>query len=288
MLLRKARAMQLNLIELYEGVNPSTRNIVRTLSFNLETPETEMGVQVRSFLSVNLDQQLTWKNAEEGFKFWRDILEAHGVFVFKDAFQVESFSGFCLYDKQFPVIYVNNSKPATRQIFTLFRELAHLLFKTGGIDIRLDDYIDYLDGDDRLIEVLCNGFAGEFLVPSEDFDNRIVGSSIDESSIQELADIYCVSREVILRKCFDRQLIDQTYYNNRVNAWAQQGDGEKGSGGNYYFNQRVYLGTNYIEKAFARYNQNQISVERLADYLGVKVKNIDGMESLLYRKESAV
>ena len=42
----------------------------------------------------------------------------------------------------FSDIYVNNSAAKTRQIFTLFRELGHLLFHTSGIDPLDDQYVE--------------------------------------------------------------------------------------------------------------------------------------------------
>ncbi len=36
--------------------------------------------------------------------------------------------------------------------------------------IAIEDYIDFLKGDERKIEILCNRFAGQFLVPNSDFD----------------------------------------------------------------------------------------------------------------------
>ncbi len=291
MLLRKASAFQLNLYELYENVNPATKPIVQDLSFATNVSAVDMATTVRSYLSVTIEQQSLLNNTDKALKFWRTKLEAHGIFVFKDAFHADQFSGFCLYDEFFPVIYVNNSKPFTRQIFTLFHELAHLLFKTGGIDTHIDDYIDYLEGDSKKIEILCNKFAGEFLVPTEDFNLRLKNALIDESKIEELARFYHVSREVILRKAFDNKLIDQKYYDEKVFSWkresAANNSSSKGSGGNYYLTQGVYLGGKYIEKAFSSYYQQRITSERLADYLGVKVKNLSGMESLLYSKDNA-
>jgi Zn-dependent peptidase ImmA (M78 family) len=221
---------------------------------------------------------------DEAFKNWRKILEEHGVFVFKEAFKSDTFSGFCLYDKQFPVIYVNNSKSSSRQIFTLFHELAHLLFGTGGVDTQLEDYIYYLKGDDKAIEVLCNRFGGEFLVPDADFNHQIKGVSISDELIQRLANRYSVSREVILRKFLNRRAVDQRYYEEKVAQWAKKSKTKAGAGGDYYLTKGAYLGEHYLETAFSRYYQRRISIEQLADYLGVKVKNVTGMESLLFDK----
>lgn len=284
LLIRQARAMQINLAELNDNVNPAPRQIIRDLKLNPNISVAEMATEIRMYLNVDLPTQLRWRNVDEAFKNWRKILEEHGVFVFKDTFKSDAFSGFCLYDKQFPVIYVNNSKSFSRQIFTLFHELAHLLFGTGGVDTRLEDYIYYLQGDDKAIEVLCNRFGGEFLVPDVDFNQQIKGASISDVLIQMLANRYSVSREVILRKFLNLRAVDQRYYEEKVAQWAKESKKKAGAGGDYYLTKGAYLGEHYLETAFSRYYQRRISIEQLADYLGVKVKNVTGMAALLFDK----
>lgn len=286
-LLRKAQAYQHNVYELYDGVNPAEKQITKELSFDLSTSVADMGKQVREYLSVTLEEQSSFGNSEKAFKEWRKILEDLGVFVFKDAFKEDEFSGFCLYDNKFPIIYVNNSKSFNRQIFTLFHELAHLLFKTGGVDTHIDDYIDYIQGDDKQIEIICNSFAGEFLVPSGHFYNVADALPVDEESLSLLANNYNVSREVILRKFLDQGRIDSEFYYNKVNSWKKAPTASKSDGGNYYFTKGAYLGSKYIEKVFSQYYQDRITTERLADYLDIKVKSIPGVESLLYKSETS-
>ena len=283
-LIKQGRAMQLNLAELYGKVNPTPRQIIRNLKFQPNVSLTEMARKVRDFLNISLDDQFDWKNLDEAFKAWRNVLYENGIFVFKEAFKSDAFSGFCLYGEQYPIIYVNNSKSESRQIFTLFHELSHLLFGTGGVDTRLEDYIHFLEGEEKAIEVLCNRFGGEFLVPDYDFNERIMRIDVNDYSIQQLANRYCVSREVILRKFLDRKVIDGTYYDEKVEEWTRKSKGKAKSGGDYYRNMGVYLGEHYLEKAFRTYYQKRISAEQLADYLGVKAKNVTGMESLLIPK----
>ena len=288
LLLRKAQSFQLNLYELYDEVNPASDKITQDLTFTLSTPIPEMGKIVREYLSITLEEQSAFGGSENAFKVWREKLEKQGLFIFKDAFKQDNFSGFCLYDDDFPVIYVNNSKPFTRQIFTLFHELAHLLFRTGGVDTNIEDYIDYLEGEDHQIEIICNRFAGEFLVPTDDFYQKTYNISVDDDNISNLARYYHVSREVILRKFLDNNVIHSNFYQEKVRSWAENNNTSSSSdGGNYYFTKGAYLGSKYIEKAFSQYYTNRISSERLADYLGVKVKNITGMESLLYGVNSS-
>ena len=291
-LLRKARVLQLNLAELYGGVNPAKRRILHDLDFAPSVAAADMAEQVRTHLGVELAQQQAWKNTEDALKHWRDVLEECGVFVFKDTFNPPSrvstdgspFSGFCLYDPNFPIIYVNNNNAKSRQIFTLFHELAHLLMHTGGIDTRQDNYIARMTGDNRSVEVLCNLFAAEFLVPSHDFGARLAGVSIDDRAIEHWARLYCVSRETILRRLLDQGRVRQQDYEQKVQQWLMEQTGSEGAGGNYYLTKGAYLGERYIEIVFSHYHQGRISVDQVADYLDVRTKNVPRMEEWLFKQ----
>lgn len=284
LLLRQAKAMQINIEELNGGDNPAERQLVRDLRFAPDTSVTELSEIVRKFLGIELSEQLKWRSSEEAFKMWRNVLENHGVFVFKNAFKEEVISGFCLYDNRFPLIYVNNSKAATHKIFTLFHEIYHLLSGVGGIDTPDETYFRALVGNNKQIEIMCNRFAAVFLVPEADFNQRIAQMPINEDSIRALADQYCVSREVILRRLLDKQLVTQRIYEQMVRRWGKEAKGGTEGGGNYYLTQGAYLGERYLELAFSRLYQNKITRDQLADYLGVKAKNIPGMEALLFPK----
>lgn len=291
-LLRKARVLQLNLAELYGGVNPAKRRILHDLDFSPSVAAANMAEQVRTYLGIELAQQQAWKNTEDALKHWRDVLEECGVFVFKDTFNPprristdgSPFSGFCLYDPDFPIIYVNNNNAKSRQIFTLFHELAHLLMHTGGIDTRQDNYIARMTGDNRRVEVLCNLFAAEFLVPSHDFEVRLAGVSIDDRAIEYWARLYCVSRETILRRLLDQGRVRQQDYEQKVQQWSMEQTGSGGAGGNYYLTKGAYLGERYIEIVFSHYHQGRISVEQAADYLDVRTKNFSRMEEWLFNQ----
>ena len=108
-LLRKAKAFQISLAELSDGKNPADRLITRDLSFPANVPVTDMASRVRNYLGITLEQQMGWESEDKALENWRYRLNDVGVFVFKDAFQEENYSGFCLYDDEFPIIYANNS-----------------------------------------------------------------------------------------------------------------------------------------------------------------------------------
>jgi Zn-dependent peptidase ImmA (M78 family) len=243
-----------------------------------------MAERVRNYLGVSLEQQSAWRDTEDALKQWRDALYRVGIFVFKDAFREESFSGFSLYDDVFPIIYVNNSQATTRQIFTLFHELGHLLFHTSGIDPLDDQYVEHLPERPQHIEVLCNRFAAQFLVPEKAFHEAFAGQPATERTAEILALRFHVSREFIFRKFLDRGLITQDDYTRGAKRWAaQRQQGGESSGGNPYWSKLAYLGRDYVALAFSQYHQNRIDEAQLGEYLDMKPKNLGTLEEYFVR-----
>ncbi|CAN5126528.1 XRE family transcriptional regulator [soil metagenome] len=282
LLLRKAKAFQINLMELTGGNNTSKRVITRDIAFDTNTNLREMAEQVRAYLGISIEDQRSWADEEVALKNWRGALFGAGIYVFKDAFKVAEFSGFCLYDEVFPIIYVNNSSAKTRQIFTLFHELAHLLFRTSGIDTIHDEYVHHIAGEAQRVEILCNRFAAEFLLPEEIFVEAMQGMPRTEKSAERLAAIFHVSREFIFRRFLDRDWISQRAYSEAAAKWADQRRGS-GSGGDYYWTKLAYLGHDYVALALSQYRQNRIDERQLADYLETKPKNLSGIEDYFAR-----
>ncbi|NOX81617.1 MAG: ImmA/IrrE family metallo-endopeptidase [Alphaproteobacteria bacterium] len=270
LLLRKARAFQMSLAELTNGHNPAGRIITRDLAFDAKGSVSAMAKKAREYIGISLEEQMSWGDPDIALKHWRRALLDVGVYVFKDKFRQEDYSGFSLYDDEFPIIYVNNTTAKTRQAFTLFHELAHLIFHTSGIDTLTDDYINTLPKDNKQIEIACNRFAARFLVPEDAFQNAFSGSAPSAETAEELADLFNVSREFIFRKFLDQGLISQTVYKAAAKRWADQK--KTGTGGDWYRNTIAYLGQEYIDLAFSQYHQNRIDESQLADYLDVKPK----------------
>ncbi len=283
-LLRKASALQINLSELCQGQNPAERLITRDLEFPVDISLEVMAHEVREYIGISLEEQCSWGTDDDALKNWRQALLDIGVFVFKDAFRVPEYSGFCLYDEIFPIIYVNNSAAKTRQIFTHFHELAHLLFHTSGIDTIGDEYIPTLPAPARRIEIICNRFAAQFLVPEAAFRDAFAGLDPSEKTAELLAARFHVSREFIYRIFLDRGLIGETAYTEAAARWADQR--QAGGGGDYYWNQIAYLGRGYIELALKHYHQNRIDQNQLAEYLNFKPRNVGTLEEYFSRGET--
>ena len=278
-LLRQAAARQISLMELNMDVNPAEPNIFRELHAQLGDSAAELARQTRTYLGISVEAQASWNSDTEALENWREQVEEKGIFVFKDAFKDDFVDGFCLVHDQFPVIYLNNSRPHVRQIFSIFHELAHLLLGENGITRGIHPVGEQ-------IEVFCNQFAADFLVPSDHLETRLNYSVYNDAAIKELADYFKVSRPVILLKLVNRGDFTADDYRQKTEQWAnaRQAHPQKGTSGDYYNTRAVYLGSRFMELAFSRYHQGRCSIEELADHLNVKVKNLPRLEDCLLRK----
>jgi Zn-dependent peptidase ImmA (M78 family)/transcriptional regulator with XRE-family HTH domain len=277
--IRFAHSLQLSLRELNEGRNPAEQLIFRDITLANGSQVNDYAEQVRAYLGITIETQTAWRSSDLALRTWRNAIEDGGVFVFKHAFKQKEISGFSLLDDEFPVIYLNNSTSKTRQVFSLFHELAHVLFHINGISKFDASYIAQLRQPERRIEIFCNALAAELLMPSADFDAQLREyRSIDERSIERLANRYSVSREVVLRRLLDKGLVSQALYEEKSAEWAAQANERDSSGGNYYATQATYLGERYLKLVLGKHYQGKLTLEQAADYLGVKVKNLVGLE----------
>jgi Zn-dependent peptidase ImmA (M78 family)/transcriptional regulator with XRE-family HTH domain len=278
--LREALGYQESLRELTGGRNPATRLITQDFTVE-EVPSLDaLAAAVREYLGVSLSDQAEWASSEEAFKKWRERIEDAGVFVFKRAFKQKGISGFCLYDQTFPVLMINNSTSHTRQVFSLFHELAHLLYAEGGITLDDTGYISRLTGRNKRIEVACNRFAAELLLPEASFPwSQFKGGNVKQSVVK-VAQRFTVSREVVLRRLLDRGLVAEATYAKWTADWNEEFTRSRAvrSGGNYYATQATYLGHSFLRLALSQLHSGRLSLEEAGHHLGVKARNVARLE----------
>lgn len=276
-LMDKARTMQINLHELNDNKNPASI-VLTKISFNSKDIF-DIASQLRKMFGADLSFQKRINKREVAFEYWRDCFYNLGINVFKDAFRDQTISGFCIYDSEFPVIYINNSFSASRQIFTLFHEAYHLINGTSGVDLINDTDLLHHNFTSKHIETACNRFAGAFLVPNDDFQKTTLRMTPTGENVAKLASLYCVSSEVILRKFLDNNRITPEYYEEKREEFTQEylrykveKKGE--SSGDYYNTQATYKGKRYMELAFTQYYQKRIDIVQLAHYMDMKIPNV--------------
>ncbi len=288
--IRRAHAFQLALKELFGTRNPSEHCIWHELTLSRTRPVVEQAAAVRDCLGITLEEQIGWKDDDFSLKRWRKALEDKGVFIFKESFAQKDISGFCLFDSQFPVVYLNNSTAKTRQIFSLLHELAHLLLSVNGLSKFDQRYIDRLPNEEKQIERFCNAIAAEILIPLADFQQQARQFPADverasEQQFSELAARYGVSREAVLRRFLDQDRVTSAFYEKKAKMWAAQQ--KKGAGGDWYASKNAYLSDRFAKEVVSRHYKNQLSVEQAADMLGIKPKNFAGLEQRILQGVAA-
>ncbi len=283
--LRVARAYQQSLRDLTSGRNPSARRIWQDIHFAAGDDVVACARKLREYLGVDLDRQASWSSTEQAITEWRAAVEAVGVFVFKRSFKQREVSGFCLTDNEFPIVMINNSTPFSRQVFTLFHEVAHILAGMSSITTKDGRFVDRMQGLDQSVEVACNRLAAEVLVPASSFPWDDIDAVNLEASVARVAKRFNVSREVILRRVRDQGLVDSPTYERFASSWGEQAERARGggedSGGNYYNTQGAYLGDAYLRLAFSRYRAGLIDVVDLSQHIGVKARYVSEFEERL-------
>lgn len=280
--IRHAHAYKLALSELFDGKSPSDRCIWKDVRLSRQADIPKQAQAIREYLGISLHNQVGWKDDDSALKQWRKAIENVGVFVFKSSFKQKEISGFCLYDDVFPVIYLNNSTTKTRQIFSLFHELIHLLLGINGISKLDSRYVDYLPQTEKKIEQFCNAITAELLIPLSDFlqqTQRLTGNLEDlpDEVFSVLANRYCVSREAVLRRFLDLRRVTKSFYEKKAQAWLAQKKAGKG-GGDWYSTHSTYLSRRFALEVIGRHYRQQLSLERAADLLGISPKNFAGIE----------
>ncbi len=274
-LMRKARALQLGLFDIF-GSNPAEKKIWKDIRLTRTATVEETAIVIREYLGFDLNNQIHSKDAADLFRYLRNRLEDVGIFTFKDAFKESDYSGFCLYDNEFPIIYVNNSMPANRQLFTLFHELSHILLETSGIDFRSTNIPTKLYSTDYDTEVFCNRLAAEILVPSCSF-LQFENAAFDD--IQDIARYYSVSSVVIARRLLSRGSISQVEYNKIQKEAKEIAEQKKDISAPIYYPKIIsYLGKKYVLETLSKLSRNELSPGEASNYLNVKVTNLNKLQ----------
>lgn len=282
--LEKAKVYQLSLIELY-----GERDSIFMHRDEFPDSVDALCEFFRKKLEFPVAAQKARKSTKVVFEIYREKFYDIGIYVFKDSFRDNAISGLCVKDNRFPVIVINNSMSFARQIFTLFHELYHLISDTSGAEIIRDDFYSMLAENQSTIEHNCDSFANNFLVPLDDFRQELEKAPVDEKRIEDLAQLYSVSREAIMYKLLtlgkitnsDYSQLKETFYGEAIRSQGKK-EGKKG-GGNYYSTKLSYLGNQYTGEVFRQYFSGKISGVKAGEMLQSKVNHLPRLESVFFR-----
>lgn len=292
LIIRKAKHHQLVLKQINDGKNPVKNTIFHEFKLKLSNKSAVTAKRVREFLEINTQLLQTFRNSDEAYKFYRDTIEKSGIFVFQ--YPLKDARGFSLMDKDFPVILLNSSDSPNGRIFSLFHELCHILFNTGGVfrDIITEELLH----DSNKIEVFCNQFASDVLVPTEDLldENLVIDNGNNKTwtdvALQELANRYKVSKEVILRKLLYSGRTTAKFYKEARLRWNEsyrkqkEAKKKKQEGGpSYHVSNLSHLGKNFVSAVLTNYHNGKLSSNQVADFLNIKINRIGEYEQKVFK-----
>lgn len=165
--------------------------------------------RIRELFDIQLDVQYKCTSSRKFYLYLREKIEAAGVFVhcFTDV-PMEKARALAIYDKEMPIIGLNDEDRPPAKSFSMIHELVHIFKRESSLcnDIRS------AHGE----EVFCNAVAGELLVPKSALESTIkikdMSQPYSKQDITYLADRFSVSKEVIIRRLLDTGHIDDTVY----------------------------------------------------------------------------
>lgn len=267
-LIRRSQAYQLDIEELYQVQRTDRRSMLKDLSFRMDTPIHEMATAVRNHLGVSIQDQFQWGNLAEALIEWRSAFFRSGVFVIKDHFPERGFTGFCLYVRSTPVIYVNSNFPYECQVIILFQALANLLLDSRRIAIGRNEYVDRI----------CLNFASEALVPSTEFEQHLGSIQVPEQTASTLASRFHVSPQLIFRRFRDRNLISESTFQSATTKWNSQHRIEQAPDDLCEKAISVF-GRDFVGLALSRHYAGLVSEEQFAGYLDLRARDLEALES---------
>ena len=214
---------------------------------------------------------------------WKRMLEDKNVFIFTTSkysnwskVAPDQFRGLSIYYDTLPIIVINNSDTYKAQSFTLFHELAHLLKKQSVLDEQKEVEIQ---GDE---EKWCDMFAGEVLMPREDFLRKVGTFSHEEplekqiKHIERLAEESQVSSYAFLVRMRHLDVVTQSQYNELVDQlrknYLAYKNKMKGGGisRNIAREALEQYGTIYSKAVAQMYRNQEIGLHKFCKLLGIK------------------
>lgn len=246
---------------------------------------------MRTVFKINLQEQFATASARKFYLYVREAIEAQGIFVhcFTDV-SVDTVRGIAIYDSDMPIIGINDADRYPAKTFSMIHELVHILKRQSSMCNEMFSSFSH-----HKEEVFCNAVAGECLVPAEALstilrNRRIENFTMDD--IASLAQVFSVSKEVIVRRLLDSEKISQTAYEVYVyeiqRLFATERDAQReaakiarAEGRQAGFQKRQeYVAIDKTSSSLCRtlyngYYDEFFSKQDVARYLGMNQKHVD-------------
>jgi Zn-dependent peptidase ImmA (M78 family) len=290
--LRQARLRRDDALELAQALEEPVPAFTHQATAD-EAPEA-VAARVRALLGITLEQQHGFRRTDEALKAWKAAVEAQSTLVFETSrITSEEMRGVSLPADVLPIIILNGGEAHAGRLFTLLHEFTHLLLRQGGVC----DLAPVDDGSpDARIEAFCNAVAGNVLVPADALLAELPhqrNHAWDMAELEILASRFSVSRIVILRRLLTLRRTMEAHYRimdqrlQEENRRLAERKKKESAGGPPPSVMAVRnLGRPYIKLVLTAYSRERIDLSTVSDYLGVKIRHLPRIESLVYGREA--
>lgn len=292
--IRKVQRKRLLALDLLEATGEEVPDFIESAS--LQTNVTDLAEKYRKKFGIERFEESGWTSEYHAFNVWKMAVEALGILVFQASLDsLDEMRGLAIYNKQFPIIMLNTKDSTRGKMFSLLHEFCHLLLRKSGIG-NIDPNWQ-TKGKVNPVEVYCNEFAGQCLLPSESIHWLIGHRSLDKNKIASDASIrafvnrFQASWEVVLRRLLEERYISQSQYKQRrsdfIEAFAKR---PKKKGGNVPIELKAlaYNGEAYTALVLDGYDRQKLTTGDLVDYLGVSYKHLDKIRLSLVKKGKGI
>ena len=277
---RKARALAQSLIEL----NREAGFKISRFQYKALMENKAANVAKHFRKELRLDELREIKNINPALEGYIEKIESLGIAVFQLSLTQDKLRGFSIVDEVLPIIVIKRGgEPPTAKIFSLFHEFGHIILNEGGL-------CDLSENTKQEIEMWCNAFAAELLIPSSELmQTEIVSGYKSNGKVWSKADLinlgnyFHVGPLAILRSLLDNDLTTSKYYQEKHDKWNKPsfGKAKVPEGRNIPKEIIKEKGRNYLTLAFNAFDQNRIDLKDLSDFLGVKFSYIPRTRKLL-------
>ena len=256
-------------------------------SFSNENP-TDWASTIRMFFGIELKEQYKCASSRKLYLYLRERLESKGIFVqcFADV-PIEVVRGFSIFEKELPVIGINDDDRPPAKAFSLIHELVHILKRESSVC-----NIMYNATSMQKEEVFCNAVAGELLVPKDALAVVLTNGGFrrpySADDIRRLASRFSVSREVIIRRLLDTDRINNTEYDSYADEFRREVEREReeqrlARQAGVQTGYRASISRDAIDRTssvvcktlYYGYGEEKYSKRDIAQHLGIAQKHVD-------------
>lgn len=248
----------------------------------------ELITQERERLGFSEQIRSQWQSAEDALTWWRQQIEAQGVFVFEMKLEAQEVRGASRWiNSRYPFILINhqNAEAATGRLFTLLHEYAHLLTPTDGI--ACDFHGREQEGQKG--EWLANRFAARLLLPLDEFRQSLQKAgkmwfkeNWSDAEIDDLRRPFFVSRDVVAITLQEMGLAPADFYEKKRAQWERRKPWGRSKGGKRLTkNERKVreLGLSTLRVLFALEERQALPPMDIASLLDMKIeKSLEFLE----------